>query len=75
MQVFARTCRRRLSYHQPLLCKYVHLQNYTFIIYNESKAVHQRLFTENSLNERICFESEICIVTLHVFFLVNVITI
>ena len=32
MQVFARTFRRRLSYHQALLCKYLHLQYDVFIL-------------------------------------------
>ena len=33
----ARTCRRRLSYDQALICKYLHLQYNAFIIYNASK--------------------------------------
>ena len=42
MQVFARTCRRRLSYHQALFGKYLHLQYNVFVIYDEAKAVPQR---------------------------------
>ena len=42
MLVFAKTCRRRLSYHQALLNKYLHLQYNVFVIYDESKAVPQR---------------------------------
>ena len=42
MKVFARTCRRRLSYHQALFCKYLHLQYNVFVIYDEAKAVPQR---------------------------------
>ena len=42
MKVFGRTCRRRLSYHQTVLCKYLHLQINLFIIYNESKGAPQR---------------------------------
>ena len=40
--VFARTCRRRLSYYQVLLGKYLHLQYNVFVIYEDSKAVPQR---------------------------------
>ena len=38
--------RRRLSYHQALLCKYFHLQYNAFIIYKASKAVPQSPFHE-----------------------------
>ena len=38
----AKTCRRRFSYHQVLLCKYVHLQYIVLIIYDNSQAVPQR---------------------------------
>ena len=42
MKVFARTSRRRLSYHRTLLYKYFNIQNNVFVIYDESKAVPQR---------------------------------
>ena len=42
MLVFARTCKRRLSYIRPFLYKYLHLQYNVFVIYDESKAVLQR---------------------------------
>ena len=47
MDVLARTCRRRLSYHQVLLCKYLHLQYNVFVIYDESKAVPKRQSHDN----------------------------
>ena len=47
MEVLARTSRRRLSYHQVLLCKYSHLQYNVFVIYDESKTVPQRPSHDN----------------------------
>ena len=37
----SKRCRRLLSYHQVLLCKYLHLQYSVFIIYDELKTVPQ----------------------------------
>ena len=42
MQVFARVCWRRLSYSQALLYKYLNLQYSVLVIYDESKAIHER---------------------------------
>ena len=42
MYIFARNCRRWLSYHQALLYKYLHLKCNVFVIYDESKTAPQR---------------------------------
>ena len=47
MWVFARTCRSRLSYHQDLLGKYIHLQYNAFAIYDKLKTIPQRPSHDN----------------------------
>ena len=39
---YVSTCRRWLSCHQALFCKYLHLQCNVFVIYDEAKPVPQR---------------------------------
>lgn len=41
MKVFARTCRRQLSWHQAFLYKFLHLHYNVFVIYDELQAIPQ----------------------------------